>query len=341
MLENEINQQPQVIKRLLEREADNVGRLVEDLRGRFTYVVIAARGTSDNAARYAKYLFGAHNGLPVALATPSLFTLYRRPPRLEHALVIGISQSGQSPDVKSVIEEGRRQGQPTLALTNFPGSALAKAADHVLPLHAGSEKAVAATKTYTASLALLALLSSAMAADGARLDQLRQLPQLVEETLRILRPVMNRAERYRYMTDCAVIGRGYNYATAFEISLKIKELTRVVAEPYSSADFLHGPIAMIQAGFPTIAIAPTGAVFDDMRNLILKMKELQAECLIVSDSQSLLEQAELAMPLPAVPEWLSPVLCVIPGQLFGLVLARVKGYDPDRPEGLRKVTETW
>ncbi len=342
MLENEIHQQPQVIGQLLEREAENVKRLVDELRGQFDYVVIAARGTSDNAARYAKYLFGADNRLSVALATPSLYTMYGRPPSLKRALVLGISQSGQSPDIVSVIKEASRQGQPTLAITNDTGSPLAQAASHVLSLRAGSEKAIAATKTYTASLATLALISASLAEDATRLEQLQQLPDLVQETLTGLQSVMRRVERYRYMTDCAVIGRGYNYATAFEIALKIKELTRVVAEPYSSADFQHGPIAMIQRGFPVILIAPTGAVFEDMRNTVLDLKKLKAECLIISDDQMLLELAEIGLPLPAdVPEWLTPVLSVLPGQLFALTLACVKGLDPDRPEGLRKVTETW
>ena len=342
MLASEINQQPQVIRRLLEREAENVARLAAELRGRFNYVVIAARGTSDNAARYAKYLFGVHNQLSVALATPSLFTLYRRPPSLEQALVMGISQSGQSPDIVSVIQEGKRQGQPTLAITNDNSSPLAQAAEYVLPLHAGPEKAVAATKTYTASLATLALLSSALAEDPTRLAQLQRLPGRMQETLEGLQPAMRRVERYRYMADCSVIGRGYNYATAFEIALKIKELTQVVAEPYSSADFLHGPIAMIRPGFPVMVIAPAGAVLEDVHNLVLKVNKLGAESLIISDQQALLEAAELPLPLPPnLPEWLTPLPAVLPGQLFGLALARVRGLDPDQPRGLQKVTETW
>lgn len=342
MLKSEIHQQPQVIRQLLERETENVKRLAATLRGQFDYVVIAARGTSDNAARYAKYLFGAHNQWSVALATPSLFTLYGQPPSLRRALVIGISQSGQSPDIVSVVKEGRRQGQPSLAITNDTLSPLAQAAEYMLPLHAGPEKAVAATKTYTASLAILALLSSALAEDEARLAQLQRLPSLVQETLAGLEHVMKRVERYRYMTDCAVIGRGYNYATAFEVALKIKELTRVVAEPYSSADFMHGPIAMLRPGFPIITIAPTGAVLEDLYNMVANVKRLQAECLIISNDPSLLELAELAMPLPPdSPEWLTPLLGVLPGQLFAMTLARIKGFDPDQPKGLQKVTQTW
>jgi glucosamine--fructose-6-phosphate aminotransferase (isomerizing) len=326
----------------LHEEEKNVERLVKALRGRFDYVVIAARGTSDNAARYAQYLLGAHNCLPVALATPSLFTLYQRPPTFSNALVIGISQSGQSPDIVAVVAEGRRQGCPTIAITNDPQSPLADAAEHVVPLHAGPEEAVAATKTYTASLAALALFSSLLADDGGRVAQLQRLPELVAQTLDTLSPVLPRVERYRFMRHCAVVGRGYNYATAFEIALKIKELTHTVAGPYSSADFRHGPIALVRDGFPVIVVAPSGSVYDDMCALVVDLGKLDAELLLVSDDRSLLDRAHLAMPLPPdVPEWLTPLVAVLPGQLFSLELTRARGLDPDRPTGLRKVTETW
>lgn len=341
ILEQEINEQPEAIQRLFDQEADHAQHLAASLRDRFNYVVIAARGTSDNAARYAQYTFGVYNRLPVALATPSLFTLYERPPLLTGALVIGISQSGQSPDIGAVISEGRRQGQPTIAITNDPTSPLAQAAEHVIPLHAGPEQAVAATKTYTTSLGALALLSAALAADNERLAQLQRLPQLMSQALLNLAPVMVRVERYRYMAHCVVIGRGYNYATAFEIALKIKELTRTVAEPYSSADFRHGPIAMVGQGFPVLVVAPSGTVSDDIRVLVGDLKGLGSELLLISEDASLLGQAQLPMPLPAgLPEWLTPLVAVLPGQLFSLALAQAKGLSPDQPAGLKKVTET-
>ena len=341
ILQDEILQQPQVIRQFLERESENVARLASSLRGNFEYVVIAARGTSDNAARYAAYLLGAHNRLQVALATPSLYTVYRHPPSLKHALVIGISQSGQSPDIVSVLDEGKRQGRPTVAITNVETSPLALAADHVIPLHAGAEQATAATKTYTASLAAIALLSVCLAEDEAMRADLKQLPDQMSAALTGLEFLHTRAERYRYMTSCVVIGRGFNYATAFEVALKLKELTGVVAEPYSSADFLHGPIAMVGAGFPVFVIAPTGAVLSDMKTLVARVKELGAECLVASDDEELLAAAQLPMPLPRVAEWLSPMVSVLPGQLFGLALARSRGLDPDHLRGITKVTETW
>jgi len=342
ILEQEIREQPVVIQRVLDQERPNVARLAADMRGKFDYVLIAARGTSDNAARYAQYLLGAHNQCQVALATPSLYTSYCAPPSLKGALVVGISQSGRSPDIIAVVEEGRRQGRPTLVITNVPDSPLAQAADYVINLQAGPEQAVAATKTYTASLAALALVSSCLANDDQAMAALQRLPALMQQTLDGLWPRLPRVERYRYMDRCAVLGRGFNFATAFEISLKIKELTRTVAEPYSSADFLHGPVAMVQEGFPVMVVAPTGQVLEDMRTLTQRLIQSQAERIVISDEAELLGQAHLALPLPGgVPEWLSPAVAVLPGQLFGLALAQARGLSPDKPEGLSKVTETW
>ncbi|MBN2002754.1 MAG: SIS domain-containing protein [Anaerolineae bacterium] len=345
VLKKEIYEQPTVVARLLERERENVTQIAAALRGHFTHVVIAARGTSDNAARYAQYRFGAYNRLQVALATPSLYTLYERPPRLDGALVVGISQSGQSPDIVAVLAEGRRQGRPTLSITNDAQSPLARAAEYVIPLHTGPEHAVAATKTYTASLAVLALLSCLLADEETpaqpALDQLYELPALMAETLSGITPLIHRIERYRFMNRCAVIGRGYNYATAFEVALKVKELTRVAAEPYSSADFRHGPIAMVGDDAPVLLIAPTGAVSADLRALIGELQARRVEQVVISDDAQVLAQAQLGLPLPsAIPEWLTPLAAVLPGQLFGLTLAKVKGADPDNPLGLSKVTET-
>jgi glucosamine--fructose-6-phosphate aminotransferase (isomerizing) len=339
--EQEISEQPQVIQKLLDEETGRIQQIADQLRGKFKYMLIAARGTSDNAARFSQYLFGAHNRLPVALATPSLFTLYHYPPRVDEALVVGISQSGQSPDIVSVLREGRRQGRPTLAITNAPGSPLAETADHVIQLHAGEERAVAATKTYTASLAAMALFSCALESNAGWFEDLKRIPQLMEQTIAGIQPVLGRFERYRYMSHCAMVGRGFNYATTFEIALKVKELTRVVAEPYSSADFRHGPIAMVINGFPVMVIAPSGQVNQDITEMIEELTQLDSELLLISDQPALLKKANLALPIPAgVPEWLTPLVAVLPGQLFAMQLSKAKGLDPDHPRGLHKVTET-
>ena len=342
VLIQEINEQPEKIQNLLDSEFTNVRNIAKDIRGKFNYALIAARGTSDNAARYAQYIFGAFNQIPVALATPSLFTVYEKPPRVSDALVIGISQSGQSPDIVAVLEDARKQGQATMCITNAPDSPLAKAADYVLPLHAGEELAVAATKSYTTSLAALAMLSCALAEDDVREKELKDLPSKLAQTLELAKDSILTTCRYRYIEHCVVIGRGYNYATAFEVALKIKELTRVVSVPYSSADFRHGPIAAVQPGFPVILVSPSGKMFDQMSTFADKMHDLNAELITISDNAEMVQNSNLGFLIPeGIPEWISPIACIIPGQLFARQLAFEKGLNIDQPKGLSKVTETF
>jgi glucosamine--fructose-6-phosphate aminotransferase (isomerizing) len=340
-LHGEIHEQPQVLARLL--ADDTAARtLAAGIKERgVDHVVIAARGTSDNAARYAQYLLGAANGLSVGLATPSLFTIYQKPPRFGNALVLGISQSGRSPDIVAVVAEAKRQGALTAAISNDPASNLACSADHVLALQAGKERSVAATKTYTAELAAIALLSVCLDGDGERRGGLARIPGWVAQALEVEAQIAGVAERYRYMQSCVVIGRGYNYATAFELALKLKELTYTVVEPYSSADFLHGPLALVEPGFPVIVIAPSGAMLAEMKAFLYTLKKRDAEAVVISDHASALALARVALRLPAdVPEWLSPLTSIVPGQLLAMYLAAAKDYDVDRPRGLRKVTET-
>lgn len=341
-LYQEIQEQPAVLHRLLTRERSVVQDLATAIQQRqVTHIVIAARGTSDNAGRYAQYLLGAVNGFVVALATPSLFSLYHQPPRVGNALVLGISQSGKSPDIVAVLAEARRQGALTAAITNFPDSDLGQQADYVINLQAGVEQSIAATKTYTSELAAIALLSATLAQNQEMHDALAQIPETVTATLALDREIARIAERYRYMRDCVVIGRGYNYATAFELALKLKELTYTIAEPYSSADFMHGPLALIEHGFPAIVIAPTGVVLPELQRFMQTLQQREAEIIAISDDAATLALARtrLALPRP-VPEWLSPLTAIIPGQLLAMHLAYVRDYDPDHPRGIRKVTET-
>jgi len=341
-LSNEIHEQPGILSRLFNEQAETAARIAAAIRARdVRYAVFAARGTSDNAARYAQYLFGALNRLPVALATPSLFSIYRTPPHMRGALVLGVSQSGQSPDIVAVVEEGKRQGALTVTVTNAPDSPLAQAADFVLPLDAGRERAVAATKTYTAQLAALALLAVQLAGDAQRLAELQSVPEAVEETMTLEMQIARAAQRYAYATECVVLGRGYNYATAFEIALKLKELTYIVTEPYSSADFRHGPVAIVERGFPAIVVAPQGEVYPDMLALARELSNREAELIVISEQDEALRLARTPLRLPmSLPEWLSPFTCVVPGQLLALHVTLAKGYDPDHPRGLKKVTET-
>jgi len=342
-LQSEILEQPKRLSDLLHRQRDKVEQIADSIRQwNIRWVFLAARGTSDNAGRYANYLWGAQNDLPLALATPSLFTYYHQPPKLDGALVVGVSQSGQSPDIVSVLEEGRRQGCPTLAITNAPDSPLAQAADLVLDIQAGDEKAVAATKTYTTELMAIAMLSAALSGEPSRWRELGKVPGWVAKALKLEAPIARMAERYRYMRHCVVLGRGFNYSTAFEWALKLKELTYVVAEPYSSADFRHGPIAMIEGGFPVMAIAPHGMVFDSMLEMLGRLRNQQsAELVVISDEKRALSLAQSPILLPAeIPEWLTPIVSIVPAQLFAFHLTRVKGYDTEKPRSIGKVTET-
>jgi glucosamine--fructose-6-phosphate aminotransferase (isomerizing) len=342
-LYQEIHHQPGVLTRLLLEEHAAAKALVGEIKRRdISHVFIAARGTSDNAARYAQYLLGAVNGLPVGLATPSLFSIYRRSPRFSpNALVMGISQSGKSPDIVAVVAEAKRQGALTATITNFPESDLGQAADFVINLHAGQEKSVAATKTYTAELAAIAMLSTLLSGDAEMARDLERIPDWVAQALSAPNPMDRIAERYRYMASCVVIGRGLNYCTAFELALKMKELTYTVVEPYSSADFLHGPLALIAQGFPVITIAPSGRMLPEMKEFMATVKEREAELVVISDDVETLNMARVSLALPAgVPEWLSPLIAIVPGQLLAMHLAHTRDYDPDRPRGLRKVTET-
>ena len=342
-LESEIYEQPERLAILVQSQRKHVEDIAEViLKRNIRFVFLAARGTSDNAGRYANYLWGAQNKLPLALATPSLFTYYNLPPDLEGALVVGVSQSGQSPDIISVLKEGRRQGCLSLSITNDPSSPMAKTAELVLDIQAGQEKAVAATKTYTTQLMAIAMLSAALAGDKTRWQELNKVSNWAKKVLKLNDTISRMSERYRYMRHCTVLGRGFNYCTAFEWALKLKEMTYTVAEPYSSADFQHGPIAMVERGFPVLAVAPRGKVFDSMLEMLGRLRvDHLAELVVISDDKRALSLSQSPIQLPdGVPEWLSPIIGIIPAQLFAYHLTRAKGLDPENPRTIGKVTET-
>ena len=306
-LEDELHEQPAALARLIERQRENARRVAELLAAEdVRYVLIASRGSSSNAARYAQYLLGRAHRVPVMFATPSLYTIYEQPPRLDGAAVVGISQSGASPDVASVLAEARRQGRPTVALTNEPDSPLAREADAVLLLEAGPERAVAATKTYSNSLGAIAMIFAAV--DGPEAEsELERMPAVLAE----------------------------------QIALKIRELSGLVVEAYSPADLMHGPIGAIQPGWPVVLVAPSGPARPSVEDVVLPLQGRGARLLAVSDVGAVLRRAHTRLPLvPHVPEWLSPLTAVVPGQVTAMRLARLRGLDVDRPAGLNKVTLT-
>jgi glutamine---fructose-6-phosphate transaminase (isomerizing) len=291
---------------------------------------------------YAQYLWGVLNHAPVAFAASSMFTLYEGRPRLKNALVVGISQSGQSPDVVSVLEEGRRQGGVTLSITNAPDSPLARAAEFHINVNAGVEKAVAATKSYTAELMVVAALGATLSGRTDHVNALWQVPTAVEQALSLDEAARQIAQSHKDVQQCVVLGRGFNYCTAHEWALKLKELAYVFADPYSAADFQHGPIAIVERGFHILTIAPTGAALSGLMTLLNKLRnEHGAELLVLSDNEEALALGQTQLRLPdGLPEWLTPLVSIVPAQLYCYHLTQAKGFDPEAPRSLRKVTLT-
>jgi glucosamine--fructose-6-phosphate aminotransferase (isomerizing) len=341
---DEIRQQPDVVRRLIAEGLPAVQALVEEVKKRdclFAYV--AARGTSDNAAVYGKYLLEIENGLPVALAAPSVFTLYDAHPRLgPRTLVLGVSQSGAGPDVIEVVQRARESGALTACLVNEADSALAQVAEFVLPVGAGREISVAATKTYTGTLALFALLSIAMGDDQARrLDDLSRAADAMEEALGLDEAITAIAQSQREMRDCVVLGRGYNQATAAEAALKLTETCTLGARAYSGADFQHGPIAQVATGLPCLLFVPEGRAYAPMAELAARLRERHPTLICFTSDTSFLSPSDIPVVLPSgVPEWVSPLPAIVAAQLFAYRLSVERGQDADAPRGLSKVTRT-
>jgi len=342
MLE-EIRQQPEALERTLSAElraVERFKRLVERQRPRL--VVLVARGTSDNAALFGRYLLEITTGIPVSLAAPSITTLYKARLNYRDALVVGISQSGESTDTNLVLERARRQGALTLGITNESGSAMARIAEHLFLVRAGHEKSVAATKTYTGQMLMMYLLAYALGG-GVRIADLERIPEVVRHTLALEPQIDALSERYRFMRYAAVVGRGLNYSNAFEMSLKLMETCYVVAERFSSADFLHGPIALVEQNFPVFAFAPPGKTWPSIGETLAKLQALQAEIVAITDSgnRQVERYATRVIRLPRrVKEILTPIPYIVPAQIFAACLAVHKGLDPDKPRTLTKVTLT-
>jgi glucosamine--fructose-6-phosphate aminotransferase (isomerizing) len=342
MLE-EIRQQPDALERTLTTELRRVEQFRELIaRRKPRFIVLAARGTSDNAAQFGRYLLEITTGIPVSLCAPSVHTLYGAKMDYRDSVLVALSQSGESTDINAVVEAARKQGAITLGMTNETKSALARAAEHVWFVRAGKEKSVAATKTYSSQMMLMYLLAYAL---GARLkiDDLKKIPEAAASALRMEPEIAALSERYRFMEYSVVVGRGLNYANAFEFALKMMETCYVVAERFSSADFAHGPIALIERNFPVFVFAPSGVTWPSVQELTLRMKELHAETIVLTDRKNV-EAAGAGtrvICLPdRLPELYTPIPYIIPAQLFAASLAAQKGLDPDSPRTISKVTRT-
>ena len=340
MLE-EILEQPQALRRTFEAEQAHALRFKRFAEKQsFRLIVLVARGTSDNAALFGRYLLELTTGIPVSLAAPSIHTLYRVRLNFSQALVVGISQSGEGADVNLVLQSARRQGAYTVGITNEPRSMMARLVDEVFLVRAGRQRSVAATKTYTGQLMLLYLLAAALGSH-IRLSSIDEIPDRVEKGLGLRPGLEELVERYRYMRQCAVVARGINYANAYELALKLMETCYIEAERFSSADFLHGPIALVERDFPVLIFMPPGRAFKELERLEARLRRLRAETLVISSRGVPLPDATRAIRVPgSIPEIYTPIPYIIPGQLFAALLAKAKGLNPDKPRSLHILTRT-
>jgi glutamine---fructose-6-phosphate transaminase (isomerizing) len=335
----EIAEQPEVLRRTLDAEGEKVRRLGDFLRRRdVELIVLAARGSSDNASLFGRYLLEMTTGIPVSLCAPSVFTLYGKKLRLGRAVAIGVSQSGEGADINVVLERAKASGAFTMAITNEDNSPMTELADETLLIHAGRERSVAATKTFTGQMLYFYMLANAL---GDQRLAIEKLPDLAAEALRLEEKVVSLVQRYTFMENCVVTGRGLNYANAYELALKLMETCYVVAERFSSADFFHGPVALVERRFPVIHFAPSGPTAESSVGLLERLKELHADSLVITNVPSLVPLASQALELRSdIEEMLTPIPFIIPGQLFAAKLSEAKGLDPDAPRSLTKVTRT-
>jgi glutamine---fructose-6-phosphate transaminase (isomerizing) len=338
----ETREQPEALERTL-GEAPGLARFSERKRPR--WVILAARGTSDNAAQFGRYLIEITTGIPVSLAAPSVVTLYQSRIDFRDTLVAGISQSGESTDINIFLEAARRGGAITVGITNEPASAITRVCEYVLPVRAGREQSVAATKTYTCQLMAMYLLAWALGGQCG-LDELRGIPDCVSRVLELESQIAAAAQEFARISRAVCVGRGLNFANALEFGLKLMETCYVTAERFSAADLMHGPIAMVESGFPVFAFAPAGVTWPSISGALSRVRQVGAQTLVITDwADAARESPAILLPCaPAGPAGIedlyTPIPYIVPAQLFAAHLAQIKGLDPDRPRTLEKVTRT-
>jgi glucosamine--fructose-6-phosphate aminotransferase (isomerizing) len=337
----EIAEQPAALEKTIAEERAKIVQLGRSLREReVDLIVLVARGSSDNAALFGRYLLEITTGIPVSLSAPSVHTVYEAKLDLKRALVIGVSQSGEGEDINRVLANARECGAFTIGITNEPASSMVKLVDETLFMHGGRERSVAATKTFTGQMMLFYLLASALAKDGQAIAY-QAIPDFAARALEQKPAIVELVQRYVFMENCVVVGRGLAYANAYEFALKLMETCYVVAERFSSADFLHGPVAMIERHFPVILFAPSGKMLAGTKDLIARLQELRADTLAITGDLDTATMCTRSIIMPReIDEFLAPIPYIIPAQLFAALLAEAKGLDPDKPRSLSKVTRT-
>ena len=337
----EIGEQPAALEKTIAEEREKVGRLARTLNSRdIDLIVLVARGSSDNAALFGRYLLEITTGIPVSLSAPSVHTIYHAKLNLKRALVIGVSQSGEGEDINQVLENARASGAFTIGITNEPASSMTKLVDETLLMHGGREQSVAATKTFTGQMMLFYMLAAALSNDRNSINY-REIPDLAARALEQKTAIVELVQRYVFMENCVVVGRGLAYANAYEFALKLMETCYVVAERFSSADFQHGPVAMIERHFPVMLFAPPGEMLAGTKALIARLSELKADTLAITADLDIAGMCSRSIIMPReIDEFLAPIPYIIPAQLFAALLAEAKGLDPDKPRSLSKVTRT-
>lgn len=335
----EITEQPVVLERTIQAEREKLAKLGTFLRNKdIDLIVLAARGSSDNACQFGRYLLEVTTGIPVSLSAPSVFTLYKAKPNLKRALVVGVSQSGEGVDINNVLETAKDSGAYTLGITNEADSSMAKIADETLLIHAGREKSVAATKTYTGQMLHFYLLAAQLADEKIKFEK---IPHFAAQVLQLKSKVEELVERYVFMENCVVVGRGMNYGNSYELALKLMETCYVVAERFSSADFFHGPLAIVERRFPVLMFAPQGVTRQSNLDLLKRLQELHADSLAITNDEEIAKLSSRTIEMPKdIDEFLSPIPFIIPAQLFAALLSKAKGIDADAPRSLSKVTKT-
>lgn len=337
----EISQQPTVLEKTIKTESKKLNKIGRFLKDRdIDLIVLVARGSSDNAALFGRYLLETTCGIPVSLAAPSVYTLYNSKLNLDRALVVGVSQSGEGSDINSVLSQAKDFGAFTLGITNNKSSEIANIADETLLIHAGKEKSVAATKTYTGQMLHFYLLANALVDPDKRIA-LEKIPHFAQKALELEPKIVEIAERYTFMENCVVVGRGLNYGNSFELALKLMETCYVVADRFSSADFFHGPLAIVEKRFPVLMFAPKGVTKKSNVDLLKRLKELNADSFSITNDKQIARLSSRCLVLPTeIDEILSPIPFIIPAQIFVALLSEAKGLNPDSPRSLSKVTKT-
>ena len=343
-MRREIEETPHVVARLLDEGRAEVAAVVAAIRAADpAWAMLVARGTSDNAAIHLRYLIETELGIPCGLAAPSVTTIYGADLRWRGGLVIAVSQSGRSPDLVAVVEAARAGGAITVAIANDTASPLVAAAEHLIDCRAGRERAVAATKSYVAQLAAGAALVAGLATDGRLAAALGRIPESLRRSLGVAVEAIHDdapiVAEFASSERSIVVSRGYDHATALEVALKLKETGRLFAEGYSAADLSHGPIVLSGPEIPVLAIRPDGRMGPEVDVAIAAAAWSGARPWVVGGGQVAVGPRTIRLPLD-VPDGLAALAFVLPGQILAEAVARRRGYDPDAPPGLQKVTLT-